>query len=216
PVPLSVLVSVSSPVFCVRVSCVPVPLCWCQYVLSSSLCVGVSCVLVPLCVVSVCSLSLSLCWCQLCPWGLFTAVLYVGQTPPLLSLSLFSSFSFLLVFLIYPGPSGKTFQDLPSIRMETCQVSGQGEPAQGQGQVDLTEDLSKQLEDIISTYQEASEEPTEQEEVEEEALKEQVTKKSSAKDQKLEKKMLKSLGGFFSSSSLVLFSINSSCVIVYQ
>ncbi|XP_064809297.1 taxilin beta b [Oncorhynchus masou masou] len=78
--------------------------------------------------------------------------------------------------------------------METCQVSGQGEPAQGQGQVDLTEDLSKQLEDIISTYQEASEEPTEQEEVEEEALKEQVTKKSSAKDQKLEKKMLKSLG----------------------
>ncbi|XP_052352479.1 taxilin beta b [Oncorhynchus keta] len=115
--------------------------------------------------------------------------------PPLpLSLSLFSSFSFLLVFLIYPGPSSKTFQDLPPIRMETCQVSGQGEPAQGQGQVDLTEDLSKQLEDIISTYQEASEEPTEQEEVEEEALKEQVTKKSSAKDQKLEKKMLKSLG----------------------
>ncbi|XP_014066983.2 taxilin beta b [Salmo salar] len=78
--------------------------------------------------------------------------------------------------------------------METCQVSGQEEPAQGQGQVDLTEDLSKQLEDIISTYQEASEEPTEQEEVEDEALKEQVTKKSSAKDQKLEKKMLKSLG----------------------
>ncbi|KAK6304769.1 hypothetical protein J4Q44_G00253550 [Coregonus suidteri] len=73
--------------------------------------------------------------------------------------------------------------------METCQVSGQGE-----GQMDLTEDLSKQLEDIISTYQEASEEPAEQEEVEEEVLKEQVTKKSSAKDQKLEKKMLKSLG----------------------
>ncbi|XP_041704193.1 beta-taxilin isoform X1 [Coregonus clupeaformis] len=78
--------------------------------------------------------------------------------------------------------------------METCQVSEQGDPAQCQGQVDLTEDLSKQLEDIISTYQEASEEPAEQEEVEEEVLKEQVTKKSSAKDQKLEKKMLKSLG----------------------
>uniref|UniRef100_A0A4W5PFB9 Taxilin beta b n=1 Tax=Hucho hucho TaxID=62062 RepID=A0A4W5PFB9_9TELE len=74
--------------------------------------------------------------------------------------------------------------------METCQVS---DHAQCQGQVDLTEDLSKQLEDIISTYQEASEEPAEQEEVEEEVLKEQVTK-SSAKDQKLEKKMLKSLG----------------------
>ncbi|CAB1335564.1 unnamed protein product [Coregonus sp. 'balchen'] len=82
--------------------------------------------------------------------------------------------------------------------METCQVSGQGE-----GQMDLTEDLSKQLEDIISTYQEASEEPAEQEEVEEEVLKEQVTKKSSAKDQKLEKKMLKSLGGLLSSSSLL-------------
>ncbi|XP_038864956.1 beta-taxilin-like [Salvelinus namaycush] len=77
--------------------------------------------------------------------------------------------------------------------METCQVSDQGDPAQCQGQVDLTEDLSKQLEDIISTYQEASEEPAEQEEVEEEVLTEQVTK-SSAKDQKLEKKMLKSLG----------------------
>lgn len=100
--------------------------------------------------------------------------------------------------------------------METCQVSDQGDPAQCQGQVDLTDDLSKQLEDIISTYQEASEEPTEQEEVEDEALKEQVTKKSSAKDQKLEKKMLKSLGGLFSSSSLVLFSINSCSVTVYQ
>lgn len=100
--------------------------------------------------------------------------------------------------------------------METCQVSGQEEPAQGQGQVDLTEDLSKQLEDIISTYQEASDEPAEQEEVEEEVLKEQVTK-SSAKDQKLEKKMLKSLGGLcvlLHLSSSVLFSIYSASIVV--
>ncbi|KAM6960703.1 taxilin beta b [Aplochiton taeniatus] len=70
--------------------------------------------------------------------------------------------------------------------MEPCQVSS------GQ-QDDLTEDLSQQLEDIISTYKEA-EEPAaaaESGDVEEvTALKEA----STPKDQKLEKKMLKSLG----------------------
>lgn len=56
--------------------------------------------------------------------------------------------------------------------------------------IDLTEDLSQQLEDIISTYQNA-EIPTEQE------GKEEITAVKEAdvrKDQKLEKKLLKNLG----------------------
>ncbi|KAJ7990782.1 hypothetical protein DPEC_G00290490 [Dallia pectoralis] len=92
-------------------------------------------------------------------------------------------------------PSHKSWSFCLEIRMETCHESCPADPDQGQ-QVDLTDDLSKQLEDIISTYQEADDEPDEQEEVGEveEALTEQVTKKSSAKEQKLEKKLLKSLG----------------------
>ncbi|XP_017555459.1 taxilin beta b [Pygocentrus nattereri] len=58
---------------------------------------------------------------------------------------------------------------------------------------DLTEDLSKQLEDIISTYQEA-EKPAESEELEEEEALTDLRESGKAKDQKLEKKMLKSLG----------------------
>ncbi|XP_066498255.1 taxilin beta b isoform X1 [Hoplias malabaricus] len=58
--------------------------------------------------------------------------------------------------------------------------------------MDLTEDLSKQLEDIISTYKEA-EKPAETEDLEEEALTD-LKEPGKAKDQKLEKKMLKGLG----------------------
>ncbi|KAI4884568.1 hypothetical protein NFI96_010425 [Prochilodus magdalenae] len=57
---------------------------------------------------------------------------------------------------------------------------------------DFTEDLNKQLQDIINTYQEA-EKPAETEELEEEALTD-LKESGKAKDQKLEKKMLKSLG----------------------
>lgn len=62
------------------------------------------------------------------------------------------------------------------------------DPAKGQ-QVDLTENLSQQLEDIISTYQ-AAEEPAEAEDIDEVS----AVKDGSPRDQKLEKKMLKSLG----------------------
>lgn len=55
--------------------------------------------------------------------------------------------------------------------------------------MDLTEDLSQQLEDLISTYQ-AAEEPVEAEDTEEVT----AVKDGAPKDQKLEKKMLKSLG----------------------
>lgn len=81
--------------------------------------------------------------------------------------------------------------------METCQTSNhaqvgpQAGPVKGQ-QIDLTEDLDQQLEDIISTYQ-AAEAPAEPEDVEEvTAVKEATT----LKDQRVEKKMLKNLGGF--------------------
>ncbi|XP_030247748.1 taxilin beta b [Sparus aurata] len=78
--------------------------------------------------------------------------------------------------------------------MEACQMSSpapvgpEAPPAEGQ-HIDLTEDLAKQLEDIISTYQ--AENPAEPEDAEEvTAVKEADTRK----DQKLEKKMLKNLG----------------------
>lgn len=79
--------------------------------------------------------------------------------------------------------------------MEVCQensaapMAPEGSLAEGR-HIDLTEDLGQQLEDIISTYQ-AAEIPTEPEDTEEViAVKEADTRK----DQKLEKKMLKSLG----------------------
>lgn len=53
--------------------------------------------------------------------------------------------------------------------------------------IDLTEDLSQQLEDIISTYQ-ADEIPEDAEEVT------SVKEADARKEQKLEKKMLKNLG----------------------
>lgn len=90
--------------------------------------------------------------------------------------------------------------------MEACQMSSpapvgpEAPPAEGQ-HIDLTEDLAKQLEDIISTYQ--AENPAEPEDAEEvTAVKEADTRK----DQKLEKKMLKNLGVllFFSLSQNVL------------
>lgn len=57
---------------------------------------------------------------------------------------------------------------------------------------DLTEDLSKQLEDIISFYQ-AAEKPDENEDMEEDGG--TGTKESGkAKDPRLEKKMMKGLG----------------------
>ncbi|KAL0969813.1 hypothetical protein UPYG_G00232620 [Umbra pygmaea] len=115
-----------------------------------------------------------------------------GQTAPSLSFSL--SYPFLTSASQPFHPPHSSILELLPIRMETCQVNCQADPEQGQGQqVDLTDDLSKQLEDIISTYQEADELPGEQEEAED-TLKEQGIKKNSAKEQKLEKKMLKSLG----------------------
>lgn len=57
---------------------------------------------------------------------------------------------------------------------------------------DITENLSKQLEDIISTYQEA-EKSAETEELEEEVLTD-PKESGKTKDQKQEKKKLKGLG----------------------
>lgn len=65
-------------------------------------------------------------------------------------------------------------------------------PAEGQ-HIDLTEDLGQQLEDIISTYQDA-EIPAEPEDGEEVTS---IKEADARKDQKLEKKMLKSLGWCF-------------------
>lgn len=90
--------------------------------------------------------------------------------------------------------------------METCQKSSpasvgpEASPVDGQ-RIDLTEDLAKQLEDIISTYQ-AGEIPAEPEDGEE------VTSTRDAdarKDQKLEKKMLKSLGVLFFSFPKIFY-----------
>ncbi|XP_030629668.1 taxilin beta b [Chanos chanos] len=75
--------------------------------------------------------------------------------------------------------------------------------AQGQP-VDLTENLSQQLEDIISTYQQEEPPATQLEDVEEEV----VTKTKEAgttKDQKREKKMLKNLG---KEATLLMQSLN--------
>lgn len=82
--------------------------------------------------------------------------------------------------------------------MEACQESSpalsgsQAAPAEGQ-HIDLTEDLGKQLEDIISTYQ-AAETPADPEDTEEATP---IKEADVRKDQKLEKKMLKSLGVVF-------------------
>ncbi|KAM3594543.1 uncharacterized protein V6R79_009636 [Siganus canaliculatus] len=80
--------------------------------------------------------------------------------------------------------------------MEACQPSiavaptgPEASPAGGR-QIDLTEDLAQQLEDIISTYQPA-ETPAEPEDAEEVTV---VKEADARKDQKLEKKMLKNLG----------------------
>lgn len=79
--------------------------------------------------------------------------------------------------------------------MEACQESSPASMgpeallAEGQN-IDLTEDLGKQLEDIISTYQ-AAEIPTEPEDAEEVTA---VKEADARKDQKLEKKLLKNLG----------------------
>lgn len=62
-------------------------------------------------------------------------------------------------------------------------------PAEGR-HIDLTEDLAQQLEDIISTYQDA-EIPAEPEDGEEVTS---IKEADARKDQKLEKKMLKNLG----------------------
>ncbi|XP_057715627.1 taxilin beta b [Corythoichthys intestinalis] len=72
--------------------------------------------------------------------------------------------------------------------MEPCPENSTKTPAVpvGDPDADLTEDLGKQLEDIISTYQanEVAEEPEDKEEV----------RSNTRRDQKLEKKMLKNLG----------------------
>ncbi|XP_059209187.1 taxilin beta b [Centropristis striata] len=75
--------------------------------------------------------------------------------------------------------------------MEACPAptGPEASPAEGR-QIDLTEDLAQQLEDIISTYQ-ADEIPAEPEDTEEVTV---VKEADTRKDQKLEKKMLKNLG----------------------
>lgn len=90
--------------------------------------------------------------------------------------------------------------------MEACQESSPAPAGPVQDRhVDLTEDLDQQLEDILSTYQEAQlpAEPDDPEEVT--AAKEP----DARKEQKLEKKMLKNLGGFSYSqnASLVLAEV---------
>lgn len=70
----------------------------------------------------------------------------------------------------------------------TTQAESTPAVSAGDAHADLTDDLSKQLEDIISTYQadEAPDEPEDNEEVQ----------PNTRREQKLEKKMLKSLGRF--------------------
>lgn len=85
--------------------------------------------------------------------------------------------------------------------METLQESSpassgpEASPVPGH-KIDLTEDLSQQLEDIISTYQ-ADEIPVEPEDAEEVTS---IREADTRKEQKLEKKLLKNLG-------LLLFSV---------
>lgn len=66
--------------------------------------------------------------------------------------------------------------------------------------VDMTEELNQQLEDIISTYQSEASlvEPEEPEELigEQDVVVTSMMDTSVSKDQKLEKKMLKALGGY--------------------
>jgi len=78
--------------------------------------------------------------------------------------------------------------------MEACPASAGPEASPAEGRhIDLTEDLAQQLEDIISTYQ-ADEDPAEPEDGDEvTAVREPLTRR----DQKLQKKMLKNLGGVF-------------------
>lgn len=71
--------------------------------------------------------------------------------------------------------------------MEVPAPGGPSEP-----QLDLTEDFRQQLEDIISTYQ-AAEDNGEPEDTDELSS---GKDSGGPKDQRLEKKMLKSLGGF--------------------
>ncbi|MCI4382557.1 hypothetical protein PGIGA_G00016190 [Pangasianodon gigas] len=83
-----------------------------------------------------------------------------------------------------------------TIRMENCSQPAEVQTLNSIPIVDvtpdLTEDLHKQLEDIISFYQE-SEKPVENEEQEEEAVTD-IKESGKAKDPRLEKKMLKGLG----------------------
>lgn len=75
--------------------------------------------------------------------------------------------------------------------MDSLQKSSPAPSAPEAGQkIDLTDDLSRQLEDIISAYQ-AGEIPAEPEDGEEVAS---VREADARKEQKLEKKMLKNLG----------------------
>lgn len=99
--------------------------------------------------------------------------------------------------------------------METCQESvptptGPGASPAEDRHIDLTEDLAQQLEDIISTYQ-AAQIPAEPEDIEEVTA---AKEPDARKDQKLEKKMLKSLGlsiSSFLNRSLILRSNFSDC-----
>ncbi|XP_052001844.1 taxilin beta b [Xyrauchen texanus] len=75
--------------------------------------------------------------------------------------------------------------------MEICSQPTNGDPKADVTQ-DFTDDLDQQLEDIINTYQ-VTEQPGEPEDVEEEVVTD-GKEAGKAKDQKLEKKMLKSLG----------------------
>lgn len=80
--------------------------------------------------------------------------------------------------------------------MENCSESVEEQTLHGDPVMDvtpdLTEDLNKQLEDIISLYQ-ATEKPAENEELEEEVVT-GIKESGKAKDPRLEKKMMKGLG----------------------
>ena len=90
--------------------------------------------------------------------------------------------------MFYSIPSEARLMSLSSqlTVMEACLAPGCPD-------LDLTEDLAQQLEDIISTYQE-EESPPDQDQEEGEEVPPTKETPGSRKEQKLEKKLLKNLG----------------------
>lgn len=75
--------------------------------------------------------------------------------------------------------------------MESCSQAANGDSKTDETH-DLTEDLSQQLDDIISSYQ-VNDRPAEPEDAEDDTITDEK-EAGKPKDQKLEKKMLKGLG----------------------